>query len=79
MAEAYKKAKLITTAGISGDGGYIGFYSSVAQNVDIAGPFIYDQSGSKAIITVPVGASSIIPVTCTYIKPGTGSVLGFKA
>lgn len=79
MAETFKKGKLITTAGVSGDGGYIGFYSSTAQNVDIAGPFIYDQNGAKAIITVPVGASSLVPISCTYIKPASGSVLGFKA
>lgn len=79
MAETFKKGKLITTAGVSGDGGYIGFYSSTAQNVDIAGPFIYNENGAKAIITVPVGASSVVPISCTYIKPASGSVLGFKA
>ena len=79
MAETFKKGKLITTAGVSGDGGYIGFYSSTAQNVEIAGPFIYNENGAKAIITVPVGASSVVPISCTYIKPASGSVLGFKA
>jgi hypothetical protein len=78
MAESYKKAKLITTAGASN--GFIGFQNihSAPQNVTVSGPFIYGSTGPQApvlITNIPVGA--IIPLNCATITPASGSVLGF--
>ena len=87
MAEAYKKAKLISTAGSSN--GFVGFQSlhTTNQNVTISGPFIYGITGAigpsgpgacgPVSITINVNAGQVVPVNCTTITPATANVLGF--
>lgn len=81
MAEAYKKAKLITTAGSSS--GFVGFQNSgsAAQNVTIKGPFIYGATAGYTgqIVTFNVAAGAIVPLVCAEITPQTNPVLGFMA
>lgn len=83
MAEAYKKTKLINTNGSSGT--YIGFFTGVAQTVQISGPFVYGitggpgVSGSLALIDIVCAANALVPVNCTFIKPGTGNCIGFMS
>lgn len=81
MAEAYKKAKLITTGGAAG--GFVGFQSlhTTNQNVTISGPFIYGITGACGAqpITINVNAGQVIPLNCTTITPQTANVLGFLA
>ena len=80
MAEAYKKARLITTAGASGSG-FVGFQSlhTAQQNVTISGPFIYGSTGANVPITINVNAGQVIPLNCKSITPATANVLGFLA
>jgi hypothetical protein len=81
MAEAYKKAKLITTAGATN--GFVGFQNlhTSNQNVTISGPFIYGITGACGAqpITINVNAGQVIPVNCVSITPGSANVLGFLA
>ena len=81
MAEAYKKAKLITTAGAVG--GFVGFQNlhTTNQNVTISGSFIYGITGACGAqpITINVNAGDLIPLNCTSITPATANVLGFLA
>ena len=81
MAEAYKKAKLITTTG--SNSGFVGFQSlhTTNQNVTISGPFIYGITGACGAqpITINVNAGQVIPLNCVSITPAGGNVLGFLA
>ena len=78
MAESYKKAKLITTAGATS--GFVGIQNvhTAAQNVTISGPFIYNQLGVRGgDIGISMAVGQIIPVNCSSIRPTSGNVLGF--
>lgn len=80
MAEAYKKARLITTSGFTSESGFVGIQNihSAAQNVTISGPFIYNSSGVRgASIGISMAAGQIVPLNCSRIVPTTGNVLGF--
>jgi len=81
MAEAYKKAKLITTAaGYTSDSGFVGIQNvhTAAQTVTISGPFIYNQLGVRGgDIGISMAVGQIIPVNCSSIRPTSGNVLGF--
>jgi hypothetical protein len=81
MAEAYKKAKLITTAaGFTSASGFVGIQNvhNAVQNVTISGPFIYNQLGVRGgDIGISMAVGQIIPVNCNNIRPTSGNVLGF--
>ena len=80
MAESYKKAKLITTAGATS--GFVGIQNvhTAAQNVTISGPFIYNSSGvAGAAVGISMAVGQIIPLNCTSVTPSSGNVLGFIA
>ena len=82
MAEAYKKARLITTTGAVS--GFVGFQNLSATSATINGPFIYGATapftGGQQPITIPLGAAgTLYPINCTSITPIGGNVLGFLA
>ena len=78
MAEAYKKAKVISTSGAVG--GFVGFYTPAAQNITINGPFIYGGGGNTAgPFTMSFPANAVVPLNCTSLTPGTSSIIGFLA
>ena len=79
MAEAYKKAKLISTAGAVG--GFVGFYTPAGQTITINGPFIYGAGGNTAAaaLTMAFPANAVVPLNCTSLTPGTSSIIGFLA
>lgn len=81
MAEAYKKAKLITTAaGFTSASGFVGIQNvhNAAQNVTISGPFIYNQLGVRGgDIGISMAVGQIVPLNCSSITPSSGNVLGF--
>lgn len=80
MAEAYKKVKLITTAGASN--GFVGFQNihSAAQTVTVSGPFVYGSTGPQAAVAITnVAIGQIVPINCATITPATGNVIGFLA
>lgn len=80
MAEAYKKAKLITTTGATS--GFVGFQNiSAAQNVTIRGPFIYGATAgyTGGTVTINVPAGVVVPLNCVEITPSQFPVLGFMA
>jgi len=81
MAEAYKKAKLITTTG--SNSGFVGFQNLSATSATISSSFMYGATapftGGQSI-TIPLGAAgTIYPINCTSITPIGGNVLGFLA
>jgi hypothetical protein len=78
MAEAYKKAKLVTTAGATG--GFVGFYTPSAQTITLTGPFIYGTGGSTAApLAMSFPANATVPINCYGITPGTASIIAFLA
>lgn len=78
MAEAYKKAKLITTGGAAG--GFVGFYTPAGQSITINGPFIYGAGGNTASpLTMAFPANAVVPLNCTSLTPATSSIIGFLA
>jgi hypothetical protein len=81
MAEAYKKAKLITTSGASN--GFVGFQNLSATSATIIAPFIYGATAPATgglPLTITLGAAGIIyPINCVSITPIGGNVLGFLA
>ena len=81
MAEAYKKAKLITPTGSSS--GFIGFQVISASSATITSPFVYGATApftGGLPLTIAVGAAGTIwPISCSSITPIGGTVLGFLA
>lgn len=83
MAEAYKKARLITTTGATNVSGFVGFQNLSATSATIAGAFVYGATApftGGIPLTIPLGgAGTIYPLNCTSITPIGGNVLGFLA
>lgn len=81
MAEAYKKAKLITTTG--SNSGFVGFQNLSATSATISSPFMYGATapftGGQSITIALGAAGTIYPINCTSITPIGGNVLGFLA
>ena len=78
MAEAYKKARLITTTGATS--GFVGFHTPTSQAITISGPFIYGASGGgPAPLTLTLAANATVPLNCTNITPASGPIIGFLA
>ena len=81
MAEAYKKAKLITTTG--SNSGFVGFQNLSATSAIISSPFMYGATapftGGQSITIALGAAGTVYPINCTSITPIGGNVLGFLA
>lgn len=82
MAEAYKKAKFITTTGATS--GFIGFQNiSASQLITFSGPFIFGATGpgvsggGNISVSITVPAGTIVPVKCQNITPASNPILGF--
>jgi len=82
MAEAYKKARLITTTGATNTSGFVGLLNLSATSATISGPFIYGATapftGGQSI-SIPLATGQLVPINCTSITPSGGNVLGFLA
>jgi hypothetical protein len=83
MAEAYKKARLITTTGATNTSGFVGFQNLSATSATISSAFMYGATapftGGQSL-TIPLGAAgTLYPINCTSITPVGGNVLGFLA
>jgi hypothetical protein len=75
--ETSKRSKQITTAGSVGSfQGFINAHTA-AQLVGISGPFCFNSSGANVGYTLQVGVGQIVPISCTYIQPQSGNVIGF--
>lgn len=77
--EASKKARLITTAGLTlNSGTFQGFVNAhtTENTITISGPFVYGSAGTPTGITMRLAVGQHVPIQCTSIVPQTGNIIG---